>query len=583
MKKQTNQTTQPRAWWEPAPKGVAIVSGTFCVIVAALLLYNYYVSVAGLPEKEPIYSAELMEKKALLTNDPLNEEITSEVRRLDLELRHTYFQRKAFSQRGAYILLAGFLIFLYSTKKTLAASKVPFRPKPKKADIDFETVSMQQARKSLVVMGCIVTGCLLAFSTASTVTLQTSESDEMAAAPPPSFPTQEEMQKNWPRFQGAGGAGISTHANIPTMWDADSGEGIVWKSEIPLPGNNSPIAWGDRVFLSGADKENKEVFCYSVQTGELLWRGAVNNVPGTSGESIDVMEDTGYAASTMACDGTRVYAIFADGILAAFDFNGNRVWAKSLGIPDSIYNFATSLTTYKHQVIIQYDQGTEDDDLSALIAINGETGEVLWKQTRPVANAWTTPIVIDTGTEKQIITCSEPWVIGNNADTGDEIWRANLLGTDVAPSPIYADGIVYAIQPNEAMFAINVTGKGDVTETHLVWETDCPAPEISCPVTNGEYIFLLASMGLLGCYDVKTGELVWEHEINDNFLASPVLVGEWLYLVSESGKTYRVKAAKEVETAEAIPFINEWLKASPAFLDNHIFIRGEEYLYCIGN
>ena len=71
------------------------------------------------------------------------------------------------------------------------------------------------------------------------------------AAPPSAPPSAEELAANWPRFRGPGGLGIAPAADLPVAWDAESGEGIRWKTPVPMPGNSSPIIWGDRLFLTG--------------------------------------------------------------------------------------------------------------------------------------------------------------------------------------------------------------------------------------------------------------------------------------------------------------------------------------------
>ena len=87
---------------------------------------------------------------------------------------------------------------------------------------------------------------------------------------------------NWPRFRGPGGNGVlDRDTNLPLTWDHEDRPGIAWKSEVPVAGFNSPIVWGDRVFLSGGDAAKREVVCYRHATGELLWRRAVENVAGS--------------------------------------------------------------------------------------------------------------------------------------------------------------------------------------------------------------------------------------------------------------------------------------------------------------
>jgi outer membrane protein assembly factor BamB len=284
----------------------------------------------------------------------------------------------------------------------------------------------------------------------------------------------------------------------------------------------------------------------------------------------------------MACDGKRVYAIFVDGDLVCLDLDGKTVWSKNLGMPDSIYSFATSLVVYRDLLLIQYDQGDVGDGLSVLYALECKTGRIVWRTARPVGGSWTSPILIDTGDEEQLITCSDPWIIAYNPATGQELWRADLLGMDLAPSPIFAGGMVFVIKPNEMLVALRVDGRGDVTKTHVVWSDDFPAPDICSPVSDGELIFLLGTAGTLSCFEVEDGTLCWEHELDDMFQASPSLANGWVYLVSEKGVTYRVKAAKTFEEA-GTSRLDDLFTASPAFMDGRIFIRGDLSLYCIGN
>ncbi len=151
-----------------------------------------------------------------------------------------------------------------------------------------------------------------------------------AAAVPQAQPSDEEVAKMWPRFRGPGGLGVSAYANVPQTWDGKSGKGIVWKTPVPLPGNNSPVVWGKHVFLSGADQRRREVYCFDAERGKLLWQQVVPGTPQSTAQTPKVNEDTGYAASTTATDGLRIFAIFANGDLARGIFPaswpGRRAW-----------------------------------------------------------------------------------------------------------------------------------------------------------------------------------------------------------------------------------------------------------------
>lgn len=392
------------------------------------------------------------------------------------------------------------------------------------------------------------------------------------------YPTAEEISANWPYFRGPGGLGYSTYTNVPEKFNVESGEGIVFKNAVPIEGFNSPIVWGERVFVSGGNKEVLQVYCYDAANGKLLWTG---DVPRQGGEKVNPMEDTGFAASTMVTDGRRVYAIFATGDIGCFDFTGKRLWAKSLGVPDNSYGHASSLTMYRNLVLVQLDQGQSEDEKSRLIALEGFSGGTVWEVKRRVSGSWTSPIVIETEKGPQIITC-DPCMIAYNPTNGAELWRADCLGPDVVPSAVYGNGLVFAIHPYTKLVAYRADGTGDVTETHIAWKADEGISDICSPLTNGKVVLLLTTDGYMNCYDATDGKKLWDKDLEEEFFASPSFVGEKVYLLSGKGALIVADILggyKDVARSE----LGEKCFASPAFADGRIYIRGEKNLYSIGN
>jgi outer membrane protein assembly factor BamB len=575
----------------------AVVAGMFSAVVAAVLLYDF----AGRGPDVPLETAEYQAIKSELAQQPDSEEIKARLRNLDVELRKSYFHQRRFTRIGAWLLLGGVVVLLIAAKSARTLRPELPMPEPPAVPRDPEIKTMSAARWSVAVLGlALVAGAALLIRNLPT---QLPTTEELAAKKQPSITptpvgprptpvtpaisTNDQLEANWPRFRGPGGQGISHHKDVPTKWDAASGEGIVWNTPVPLVGNNSPVVWGDRVFLSGATEETREVYCFDARSGEILWQQEVPPDPNAPDEPLEVMDDTGFAAPTMATDGRRVYAIFATGDVAAFDFDGKPAWQKSLGRPKNAYGYASSLTTYQNLLLIQYDQGSPKEKLSKMIALDGATGETAWEMTRDVANSWPSPIVIrlEDGSH-QLITASDPWVIAYDPADGRELWRSKSLQGDVGPSPAFAGGTVYVTCETAYLTAIRVDAstKGDVTETHKLWEGEDGLPDTASPLATEEFVFLAASYGILTCYDAKSGELLWEEDFDDStFTSSPSLAGDLLYLFTEEGKAWIVKPTREGCQRIGEAELGEECVTSPAFQDGRIFIRGAEHLFAIGS
>jgi outer membrane protein assembly factor BamB len=551
----------------------ALIGAIFSIVILTLIVANY---VQG-SVREARLKKRLEAMKIELTANPADEQaLADRIRLCDLEFRRSRLPRPNFTRTGAFLLLGSLAVFVLGIKWAYTIKKKMPIPQSEQAGV------AEQGRQASLARWSIAAGLALAALVALVLVLIPKVDFSVTDAADASYPTREEIYRNWHRFRGPEGAGVTADANIPTDWDGKSGRGILWKTKVPVMGNNSPIVWGDRVFVSGGDANHLNVFCFDADSGDLLWTGDVRRtLPKSKDEEFKVMEDTGYAASTMATDGKRVYAIFITGDLGCFDFSGRNLWTKSLGIPDNTYGYASSLEVFRNLVIVQYDQGDAESGKSRLFAFDGFSGRAVWQAKRPVANSWSSPIVAQTETGIQIIAAADPNVMAFDPNTGAEIWRAECLAGDIAASPIYTKGLTFVVEPYSKIAAIRTDGKGDVTKTHIAWSVDEPGPDICTPVTDGKFVFVLTSDGLEMCFDAADGEKLWEAELKEDFFASPSLVGENLYLLTEKGVMIIAEAMprhKELARCE----LGEKCHASPAFANGRIYIRGVENLYCIG-
>lgn len=388
----------------------------------------------------------------------------------------------------------------------------------------------------------------------------------------------EYQHDTWPRFRGPDGSGIAPldHWNAPT--DVPLEQRVLWRTPLPLPGSNSPLVWGGRIFVTGADGNRREVYCIDAQSAERVWTYGV--APDYDGPAPRIHGMTGYAPATGTVDAERVYSIFPTGHLVALDHTGNHVWERWFDMSEDIYGHAGSLLLYDGLLIVQIDLGKPDIGRSHMVAVDAATGETVWEISRPVQGSWTTPIVIETGGRTELITSAKPWVIAYDAATGDEYWRVRCIEGDSAPSPVYAGGHVYVANIYAELTAIRPGGSGDVTDTHVSWSVRGSLPDICSPLSNGELVWVLSTGGILSCFDADDGALVYRENLEVRFRSSPSLVGGALYLFGERGEALTVDAGREYSLLSRTE-VGEPIYSCPAFAHGRMYIRGERHVFAV--
>jgi len=274
--------------------------------------------------------------------------------------------------------------------------------------------------------------------------------------------------------------------------------------------------------------------------------------------------------------------LFGNGDLAAFTFDGAPVWGKNIGVPRNMYGHASSLAIWPGKLVVQLDQDEDAPGGSKLLAFDCATGRQLWEHTKPTHGSWASPIIVEAAGKAQIITLALPFVMSHALADGAELWRADLMSGEVAPSPIFAGGMVLAISPAGEFFAIRPDGAGDVTKSHVAWKANDNIPDITSPVANGELAFTVTTMGGLACFEVATGKLVWQHDLELEVQSSPVIAGGELLLLGTKGDFISVAAGREFKELNRAKLADEF-HASPAFADGRMFLRGATNLWCLGN
>lgn len=548
-------------------KRVAVVAVIFAVTISVLLIVNYIQTKSIDPLNSKAIS-QLMEK---LQENPNDTALKEQIRALDLLARKAYFTYQWQIRTGSILLFVFVLTFLIALKyMSSLKSRLPDFSESVSQDDTWENKLLSRRYIIFIGLGLFLLAFVLGILSENEMkNFGMMKKGKISAG---DFPGIDEIRKNWPGFRGPEGNGIAYHTDVPTEWDGKSNKNIIWKIPIPLPGFNSPIVWGDKIFLSGADRKNQVVYCIDAGSGKILWQAEVKDIPGTPDKPPKTTDDTGYAAPTMTTDGQRVFAIFATGDIACFDFVGKPIWAKSLGVPGNHYGHSSSLITYQDLVLVQYDQKTG----GRLIAMKTDTGILVYDKPRDVEISWASPIVVNTGTRAEIILNSNPFVISYDPRTGQELWRVECMSGEIAPSPAYADGMVFVVNEYAVLAGIKIGDKAV-----LAWEYEDDLSEVSSPVATKNFLIMGSSYGAVSCFNSKTGERYWIHDFDRGFYSSPILVGDRVYLMDMNGVMRIFKADKQFQLISNCE-LGEKAVTIPAFSPGRIYIRGEKNLFCIG-
>lgn len=564
----------------------ARITGIFCLVLGVFMMVGHFRVRAQDPWKSPRLNA----LKEQLRSRPKDDAVKAQIRALDLKLRTRYFNYMSRMETGVYFLIGGAALFVLSALRSRSSTqRLPNLLE--KFDATQTARARAWSRWSVLAGGTASVVAMAAFGlgAGSPLPRNPAEIDKLlgasADAPTgqaPDAADPDEYRRNWPRFLGPEANGFApTVSNAPASWDLAAGKGVLWKVPAALSGFNSPLVWGDRVFYSGGDLAKREVICLDTVTGKSLWREALTDVQGSPAQLPEIPESTGFAASTMATDGRRVYVMFANGDLGAFTLEGKKVWAKYVGPLKNAYGHANSLATWRDRVIVQLDQGDSEDGKSKLVAFDGRTGQVAWQKPRKVGASWASPIVFQGAGKPQIAVLSLPWVSAYSAQDGTELWKADCLNGEVTPSPIFSAGLLVVPSPSEKLTAFRPDGSGDVTKTHVAWVNEDSIPDVTSPASNGDLLFMLTTSGILTALDMKDGKKVWEKDYEIEFHASPVIAGKHLYLFSQKGTAVVADVGREYKELLKTE-MGDSFHATPAIAQDRIFVRGITNTWCLG-
>jgi outer membrane protein assembly factor BamB len=433
---------------------------------------------------------------------------------------------------------------------------------------------------------------------------------------------------HWPGFRGTLARGVSEKANVATEWDGESNKNIAWKVPIDGLATSSPIAWGDRVYLTTAIRESDQrgfrvgaygdvesenfdgeciyqVLCLDLATGKNLWtKESTRAVPKVKRHA-----KSSHANPTPVTDGSRVIASFGGEGVYAYSMDGELLWSLQLGMLDSgwfydptyQWGFGSSPFLFEDMVILQCDV----QEGSFIVSVDATTGKERWRAKRNEIPTWSSPVafmapdgrptVVVAGTKKSA---------AYDARTGEELWSLGGFSEIVVPTPQITPHTILLTSgyaPVQPIVALQHGASGELKmppekkaddkktddkkdTTPFLWNLKRGGPYMPTPIVYQERLFVVDNSGILSCYAMENGTRLFRKRIRSEeanaFTASPVIANGHLIAISEIGIAFVVSLKDDCKVV-AENKLGEAVLASPAIAGNKLLIRGEKHLYAI--
>ena len=402
---------------------------------------------------------------------------------------------------------------------------------------------------------------------------------------------------DWPQFRGPTGLGYTDEKDLPLTWGGKENTNVLWSASLRGQGHASPIVWGNLIFICTAqwpsnitEREKTipehHVTCYQADDGRLRWDTLIPPGPWLRTD-FRSGPGGGYAAPTPATDGRLVYCAFGSSVLAALDFQGRIVWRKEI-VPHTFdVTVGSSPILYQDTVILFCAMATTRD--SRVLAFAKDSGELKWEQKMAdMAFAHSTPVLIQVNDKPQMLVLASGMGVKTNAlrsldpATGKLLWWCRGAGD--AASPAYHEGLVYFDSGRGGPgLAVDATGSGDVSQTHLRWSVNQVPEGIGSPIIVGNYVYRLHTPGILKCWETATGKQVYSERLEglSSTWASPIADGNGRLYFANAGRSYVLQTGPEFRVL-AINELGDGNHPSPAVAQGKLFLVGTKNLYCIG-
>lgn len=414
------------------------------------------------------------------------------------------------------------------------------------------------------------------------------------AVPPPS------QAEDWPQFRGPGANGLTSETNGPVTWNSEAN--IQWKAAVPGSGWAAPIVAGGKIIVTtavpvgeqqaeategkeGEDAEPPvhrfEVHCFDLATGNPLWRRVA-----TEGQPrFKKHRDNTYASETPVTDGQRIVVYFGNTGLYCYDFAGQLLWHKDLGVYEMQGEWGTSASPAMHGGLVFIQNDSENE--SFLVALDARSGDERWRVAREEKSTWCSPIIWKNQLRTELVTGGKV-IRSYDPESGELLWQ--LTAGERASSASPAGNEEMLVVGARGLFAVRAGASGDITpaagetaSNGVLWSHDRGGPQMASPLIHDGYVYICDRRGgIVTCYDAASGKEAYKERLpgEREFWASPWACNGRIFCLDDSGATH-VLAPGGTFQVLATNQLEGRFWASAAVADGSFLLRSTDTLFRI--
>jgi len=345
---------------------------------------------------------------------------------------------------------------------------------------------------------------------------------------------------DWPQWRGPERNGISKETGLLKEWPKD-GPKLVWQLKDIGSGYSTPAIVDDRIYLESNRDDDEFAIALDIKDGKEVWSVKIGKVGKNKGPQYPGTR------STPTVDGDALYCLASDGDLVCLERDKGKIrWRKNLktdfeGKPG---NWAYSESPLVDGEVLVCTPGGAK---ATLVALNKNTGEVIWKSEVPGGDeaAYASVTVTDVGGVKEYVQFLQKGVVGVDAKTGKFLWRYGKTAENSPaniPTPVVHGDYVYSSSGRGGAGLVKLKAEQDKVEAEPVYFNKDLPTSIGGAVLLDDHLYGTSGKGLQ-CVEFTTGKVKWQDKSVGP--GSICCADGRLYLHGEKGEVALVEVTPE--------------------------------------